>query len=130
MEKECFCGSLKSFSDCCEKIHNDILQAKTAEQLMRSRYSAFAKGNGNYLMLSHHSSTRPIKDKKEIVEWANSVSWIRLEVLNTSKGKKTDTEGIVSFNAYYYGNGKVNVLHEKSAFIKENKHWVYLGLAD
>ena len=126
----CPCGLQNSYSDCCEQIHESIHNVRTAEQLMRSRYTAFVKSKGDYLMLSHHSSTRPIKDKKAIVDWAKSVSWIRLEVLETTKGKEKDSKGTVTFNAYYYENGKVNVLNEKSAFIKENGHWIYLGLAE
>ena len=103
--------------------------AKTAQQLMRSRYSAFVMANGNYLMASHHSSTRQIKEKKAIVEWAKSVQWIRLEILETTKGTANDIEGTVTFNAYFYDNGEVDVIHEKSAFIKENKHWTYLGFS-
>ena len=129
MEKECFCGSTQTYLQCCKKLHNNILKAETAEQLMRSRYSAFVEANGDYLMQSHHSSTRPIKDKKAIIDWAKSVSWIKLEVLETSKGQVNDTEGTVSFKAFYYENGKVNSIDEKSTFIKENNHWVYLGLA-
>ncbi len=130
MGKNCFCGSEKSYTMFCNILHNNILKAKTAEQLMRSRYSAFVMANGDYLMQSHHSSTRSTKDKKAIIAWAKSVNWIKLEVLETTKGAEKDTKGTVTFNAYYYENGKVNVLNEKSAFVKENKHWVYLGLAD
>ncbi|MEN3323880.1 YchJ family metal-binding protein [Mariniflexile soesokkakense] len=125
----CYCGNKEPYSECCEKIHNDINQALTAEQLMRSRYSGFVLANGDYLMQSHHSSTRPIKDKKGIIEWAKSVQWIKLEVLETSKGKPQDTEGTVTFNAYFYENGIVEVIHEKSAFLKENNYWTYLGLS-
>ncbi|RKR14670.1 SEC-C motif-containing protein [Maribacter vaceletii] len=130
MEENCFCGNKKSYTICCKILHNNILKTETAEQLMRSRYSAFASGNGDYLMKSHHSKTRVLEDKKEIIAWAESVTWIKLEVLETTKGKKEDTEGTVTFNAHYYENGKVNILNEKSAFVKENGHWVYLGLAD
>lgn len=126
----CFCGILKPYADCCQHIHNNISEAKTAEQLMRSRYSAFVRADGDYLMQSHHSTTRPLKEKKAIVKWAKSVSWIRLEVLETLKGKVGDTEGTVTFNAYFYENGEVNVIHEKSAFVKENGNWMYLGLAE
>ncbi len=97
---------------------------------MRSRYSAFVRANGDYLMQSHHSTTRPLKEKKAIVKWAKSVSWIRLEVLEALKGKVKDTEGTVTFNAYFYENGEVNVINEKSAFVKENGNWMYLGLAE
>ncbi|MBP0902794.1 YchJ family protein [Mariniflexile gromovii] len=126
----CYCGNTTPYSECCEKIHRNIQLAITAEQLMRSRYSAFAKADGDYLMQSHHSSTRPIKEKKSIVAWAKSVQWIKLEVLETSKGKPIDTEGTVTFNAYFYENGNVEVIHEKSAFIKENNAWKYLGLSE
>ncbi|MBM1105354.1 Sec-C motif domain protein [Aurantibacter crassamenti] len=96
---------------------------------MRSRYSAFVLADGNYLMKSHHSSTRPLKDKKAIVNWAKSVTWVKLEVIAKTKGKAEDDEGTVTFDAYYYENGKLEVIHEKSAFKKENEHWTYLGLA-
>ncbi len=81
-------------------------------------------------MNSHHSTTRPTKEKKAIEKWAKSVNWIRLEVCATKKGKATDTEGTVTFNAYYFDQGKVEVIHEKSAFVKENGNWMYLGLAE
>jgi SEC-C motif-containing protein len=97
---------------------------------MRSRYSAFVLANGDYLMETHHPKTRPIKEKKAIVTWAKSVQWIKLEVLETSKGTQNDTEGIVTFNAYFYENGKIDVIHEKSTFIKENNYWKYFGISN
>ncbi|WP_396602695.1 YchJ family protein [Algibacter sp. R77976] len=126
----CYCGSLIPYSNCCEKAHKNRAEAKTAEQLMRSRYSAFVLANGDYLMDSHHDSTRPTQEKKAIVKWAKSVEWIKLEVLETYKGIVSDTEGTVTFNAYFYENGKVDIIHEKSAFVKENGNWFYLGLSN
>lgn len=125
----CYCGSLKPYSNCCEKAHKNIDEAKTAEQLMRSRYSAFVLANGEYLMESHHASTRQTKEKKAIVKWAKSVEWIKLEVLETVKGTETDKEGTVTFQAYFYEKRKVDIIYEKSAFIKENNNWFYLGLS-
>lgn len=55
------------------------------------------------------------------------MKWLKLEVLNTSKGSITDLEGTVEFNAFFMENGKVDVIHENSSFCKENKHWVYLN---
>lgn len=125
----CPCGSTKKYPDCCEIVHKDISAATTAEQLMRSRYSAFTLSNGDYLMKSHHSSSRPLKEKKAIENWAKSVNWIRLEVLETSQGQPSDEKGTVTFIAYYFDYGKVDVIHEKSAFVKENELWMYLGIA-
>lgn len=125
----CYCGSLKTFVNCCEKVHKNLAEAKTAEQLMRSRYSAFVVANGDYLMASHHTKTRSLKEKKSIVSWAKSVQWIKLEILKTTKGSLNDSEGTVTFNAYFYEGGNVEIIHEKSAFIKEDSNWKYLGLS-
>jgi len=127
---DCYCGTNKEYKDCCEVAHKNIAAVITAEQLMRSRYAAFVRADGDYLMKSHHSSTRPLKEKKSIVSWAKSVTWIRLEVLESSKGSSNEPEGTVTFNAYFLENGKMEVIHEKSAFIKENGNWMYLGLAE
>ncbi len=126
-EERCNCGSGVLYSSCCEVFHRGKEKAITAEQLMRSRYTAFTKADGGYLMRSHHSKTRPIHEKKEIVSWAKSVEWIRLEVLKISLGLENDTEGMVEFKAYFFENGVVQVIHEKSKFLRENGNWVYYG---
>ena len=126
---KCYCGNLKNYVNCCEKIHKDLATAKTAQQLMRSRYSAFVLANGDFLMKSHHSKTRPTSEKKAIVAWAKSVNWVKLEIIETSNGLENDADGTVTFNAYFYEHGKIDIIHEKSAFIKENNHWKYLGLS-
>ncbi|AXT55272.1 Sec-C motif domain protein [Aquimarina sp. MMG015] len=126
---KCYCGKDKSYNNCCGTVHKDILKASTAEDLMRSRYSAFVLTNGDYLMKSHHSTTRPLKEKKSIVTWAKSVNWVKLEVLNTTDGLEYDMKGTVEFKAFYFEKNKIECIHENSAFIKENGYWVYLGEA-
>ena len=126
---KCYCGNNKTYKACCEVFHLNHGKTETAQQLMQSRYSAFVLANGDYLMQTHHSTTRPTSEKKAIVKWAKSVAWIKLEVLESTKGLKKDEQGTVTFNAYFYENGKVDVIHEKSAFIKENEHWKYLGFS-
>ncbi|MBB3696916.1 SEC-C domain-containing protein [Flammeovirga yaeyamensis] len=123
----CPCGSKKTYKECCGIAHNDIRQVKTAEQLMRSRYSAFTLANGEYLNLSHHSKTRPQgrRERRDLVKWAKSVKWDHLEVLQAIKGSEDDVEGVVEFKAYFRDSGGLQVIHEKSTFIKENGHWVY-----
>jgi len=124
----CMCGSTKNYSSCCGIAHNNIMNVKTAEQLMRSRYSAFCMANKDFLLNSHHSSTRPNKGSEidEIVEWAKSVIWIKLKIMNTTQGKEDETFGTVEFKAYYLENGIRGIIHENSSFEKENGHWVYV----
>ena len=127
--KNCNCGNSKTYTKCCGLAHQLLKAVKTAEQLMRSRYTAFTLADGDYLMESHHITTRSIKEKEHLVAWAKSVEWVELKILATSKGLANDSEGTVSFKAYYKENGKQNCIQENSKFIKENGCWYYLGLA-
>lgn len=123
----CPCGRSKTYENCCGAIHQNIELAFTAEDLMRSRYSAFVKGNGDYLYKSHSENTRKESEKKDIERWAKSVQWMNLDVLNTNKGSKSDKQGTVEFKAFFIEGGKLQVIHENSFFSKENGHWVYVS---
>lgn len=126
----CPCGTNKPYLDCCKIVHLNINLAKTSEQLMRSRYSAFVFANGKYLNKSHYSKTRSNSKRvqNELVSWTKSVQWVKLEILNQTKGLKFDIEGTVEFKAYYFEKSKLTFIHENSSFIKENGHWVYKGI--
>lgn len=116
----CPCNPKKRYQDCCQKAHIDINSITSAEQLMRSRYSAFVLVNIKYLHKSHHSSTRLSRTAyKELEKWTKSVEWVQLEILNATK----DT---VCFNAFFFENGNLERIQENATFCKENNHWVYL----
>ena len=125
--KKCPCGRRNTYSKCCRQKQLDSTSILTAEDLMRSRYTAFTKGMGDYLMSSHHSSTRPIEQKSEITSWANSVKWVQLEIIEKSEGGVNHQKGTVEFKAHFKEKGKRAFIHEKSTFIRENGSWVYLG---
>jgi len=125
----CPCGRNKVYEACCGLVHQDMINAITAEDLMRSRYVAFTKGDGDYLMQSHHSSTRPVSEKEEIEKWSKSVKWKGLEVVNSTKGLVSDDEGTVEFKAHFKERGVKRVIHENSKFIREYGYWMYLGKA-
>jgi len=121
----CYCNSKRTYSECCEPIILGKQYAQTAEQLMRSRYSAYVVGNINYLMSSHHPSTRPIKERKSILKWTKSLSWVSLEIVSKQNGQQHDNEGNVEFKALYMENGKLECIHENSYFVKEKNKWHY-----
>ena len=117
---KCPCNPTKRYKDCCEKAHNNIEKVDSAEQLMRSRYSAFVLADIKYLAISHHSSTRlSKKEYLELEKWTKSVEWVKLEIIKVT----TDT---VRFNAFFIENGSLESIQENSSFCKENNHWVYL----
>lgn len=121
----CACGSLKSYASCCKPIHQNIYKAKTPLSLMRSRYVAYVYANIDFLMLSHHTSTCPIKEKDEILAWTKAVEWLGLEIVEESP-LIDEAEGFITFKAAFKENGVESVIYEKSRFLKENNHWVYV----
>nr|WP_321452789.1 YchJ family metal-binding protein [uncultured Carboxylicivirga sp.] len=123
----CYCGSGKAFEYCCQPYIQGREVAPTAEALMRSRYSAYVIADINYLMNSHHPTSRPTKERKEILKWTKSVQWIKLEVKKTVAGNQNDTEGWVVFIAYFSEEGKIETIHENSRFVKENGKWFYIS---
>jgi len=129
MTNLCPCGSGLSYSACCESIISGRKDAVTAQQLMRSRYVTFTRANVDYLMRSHSSQTRPIKDKdrKSIEKWAKSVTWMALAIIQTQAGEADDELGYVEFKATYMEDGKLQQIHEKSLFQRENQKWVYVS---
>lgn len=87
---------------------------------MRSRYSAYAVHNADYLWNTTHPKERKYHSKAAMLDWAKSNQWLKLEILFAN-----DT--IVEFKAYYLDNTlKVQVHHEKSVFAKEGDSWYYV----
>ena len=116
----CYCGSDLSFEKCCEPILSGKLKATTAEVVMRSRYSAYATHNADYLIATTHSSTRATHSKDEILYWATSNQWQRLEIIRV-------TSNTVEFKAFYFNpNKELQVHHEHSRFVEENGEWMYV----
>ena len=72
--------------------------AATAEELMRSRYSAYAVGDLDYVWRTWHPRTRP-----ETVTPSDEV-WTGLEIVDTVAGAHDDDEGVVEFRAHYRRN--------------------------
>ncbi len=117
----CPCGLPAAYDDCCGQLHRGQATATTAEQLMRSRYSAFAVGDEAYLLRSWHPTTRPPG-----VDLDPGPRWVRLEILGTTEGSAFHTTGTVEFRAHYTQGGRAGSLHENSRFVRHEGAWAYL----
>ncbi|TRX61673.1 YchJ family protein [Carboxylicivirga sp. M1479] len=122
---QCPCQSNNPYTTCCQALIEETSAAPTAEKLMRSRYTAYTLGDIDYLMRTHHVSTRPIKEKNEIKKWTDSVQWMGLSILSKKDGNENDKQGIVEFKAVFIEKGMPNHIHEKSRFVKEKGLWYY-----
>lgn len=125
-ESLCPCKSGDSYYICCMPLHHGKAKAQTAEELMRSRYSAFFFRLVDYLIETTHPDRREPGLRKELSKTVHNVSWQFLTIVNTSKGGKQDKVGKVEFIAKCFVEGKPHELHERSRFKRYKGAWKYL----
>ena len=139
MTSLCPCGLPAPYADCCGRYHtNDTdasVPAPTAEALMRSRYSAYVRQLGDYLLATWHASTRPAS-----IDFVDAPKWLGLTVKQQStKSLPADlqknpdnatfddqSQATVEFIARYKIGGRAHRLHETSRFVLADGRWFYL----
>ena len=125
-QSDCPCQSGLSYGQCCGRFleaaeHKAGSVPQTAEQLMRSRYTAYVLGNSQYLLDTWHPQYRP----QGINLSDPARQWIGLKIKETHKGMAQDDSGEVHFIARYKVNGKASRLEERSQFVKMAGQWFY-----
>ncbi|ACZ21203.1 uncharacterized conserved protein [Sanguibacter keddieii DSM 10542] len=124
----CPCGTGRLAAACCAPVHSGEEPARTAEALMRSRYSAFAAGDVDHLLASWHPQTRPAD-----LELDPDTVWTRLRVLETVDGGETDDTGTVAFRAHSRHDGERSTQTEVSRFVRSDddaRRWLYLDAVE
>ncbi len=84
---------------------------------MRSRYSAYALEDLDYLRATWHPDFTPrelIADKR--------IRWIGLDIRS---GERQGQTARVEFEARYLADGRVDAVHENSDFVRERGRWFY-----
>jgi len=136
----CPCGG-GAYGKCCGPLIAGTQAAVTAEQLMRSRYSAFALAARDpqaieHLLRTHPETAQtPAARRKALRASCRTIEWIGLAVLDGQSGGPLDQHGTVTFEARWRDrHGREGVLKECSRFGRgESGEWLYLealGLAD
>jgi SEC-C motif-containing protein len=122
MSDLCPCGSGKIYGECCEPIIKQTVQADNPESLMRSRYSAYVKGEILWLKDSLEESHRKDFDEKGARQWSTQAEWFGLEIIQT-KMDEANNKGWVEFSAKYKQNGATRAHREIAEFVRKNEKW-------
>jgi SEC-C motif-containing protein len=123
----CYCGNEGTYETCCAPYHRGEAAAPTAEALMRSRYSAYAHGNLDYIVESHDPDTREVIDREEIERLSRESEWKGLEI-HRAKGGPGDASGEVEFTARWSEGGRDRSHRECSHFRRgEGGKWHYVS---
>jgi SEC-C motif domain protein len=88
---------------------------------MRSRYTAYARGNTEWLKATWHPATH-----RGDLDVGQPVKWVRLEIVATKAGGPDDDRGEVEFIAHYKIQGRAHRLHERSCFQRRDGRWLYV----
>lgn len=108
------------YANCCQPFHLGELPA-TPLQLMRSRYSAYALCNPQYIIdTTHPANSEANLDPKKILEFCQNTEFQDLKILENG-------ENTVTFTAILRQNGKDVSFTEKSSFEKIKGKWLYLS---
>jgi len=107
--------------NCCQPLLAGNDTAISAEQLMRSRYTAFVLHDETYLRKTWHPDTCPA-----FIDLDSDTKWLGLKIKSTQAGGKDETQGVVEFVARYKIKGRGHRIHETSRFVRQDGQWLYL----
>lgn len=96
--------------------------APTAVALMRSRYTAYVRGELDYLA----ATQRQPLDRAAASAWSRDTLWMGLEIVETHGGGEADDAGTVEFIARGVTAGKPFTMRERSRFEKVDGRWIYV----
>ncbi|WP_435300372.1 YchJ family protein [Timonella sp. A28] len=117
--EECPCGTGRAYSQCCGKFHEGQEHPASPEELMRSRYSAFALMKVEYLRFTWAPENVPVHLALDPQQ-----QWTRLRIIDAPA--PTADEGIVHYRAHYRYGQQRDFLEEISRFRRHAGHWVYV----
>lgn len=121
---QCPCASGNQFKACCQLLIVQQKIAETPEQLMRSRYSAYAMKSFDYIFDTYSEEAKKMLSTETIKSTAENCTWVNL-VVHHSSLNQDKAHGVVAFSAYYIENRTLYVMQEKSNFIQEKASWRY-----
>jgi SEC-C motif-containing protein len=111
----CPCGSGIAYTKCCHRFIVAGQLPQSAEELMRSRYTAFTIQNIDYLEKTSSSVALERFCYRETASFAKYAKWRGLCILVTTKTQDPDI-CLVEFVADYSIHGRASKIHETSRF--------------
>ena len=127
----CPCGAALAYEGCCGPLHRGEREASTAAALMRSRYSAFARGDVEYLVRTLHPDHADREDgdvalRRSLRETLRRYRYAGLRVLD-ARDAGADGLAQVLFEARVFEGRADRSFVERSYFAHDGSGWRYLA---
>lgn len=128
----CPCGSSKKYKACCGQAHAGIAYPTNPEQMIRSRYTAYAIGNVEYLYKTTHPTNEAVAGKspeaykQETLAYCQKVDFTGLTVLESSPADEQGiSRGVLTAKFKVTGQPE-DAFTERSEFVELDGRLVYL----
>lgn len=127
MSKRCPCGSGQAYRLCCHGYHEGNEPGDVAT-LVRSRFAAFALGEGEYLWRTLHPDHALRGREKDAVvrELSRARQTLRYRAVEVHDVEVTEPHARVLFTARVFERGRDRSFVELSRFRRTSEGWRYL----
>ncbi len=115
-----------TFEACCGRYLSLSARAPDAEQLMRSRYSAYVRADMDYLSQTTLPVQRAGLDLADMNEWATGSQWLGLTVLGYGVSPQTADQAWVRFEAKWQDESGLHTHQEHSVFVRMAEQWFFV----
>lgn len=122
----CPCSDDRDYLSCCRPYHTFQNRPSTPEKLMRSRYSAYALQNYDYIAKTMCGKASENVDMAQVAQNLQGCTWVSLSVLDAPTVLPNQEKGEVEFVAQYAFEDEIFTLHERSLFQKIDGQWFYI----
>lgn len=116
---KCPCDHHQPYVACCGRFLEYKQTPQTAEELMRSRFSAYALGHYQYIIDTYSMKNIEDLNVQQLADDQADVEWKSLQI----QGSIVPDQ--VEFTAYYRYQNRWYIMHERSTFIQQNGQWLY-----
>ena len=121
----CPCQSGQLYHHCCRPFHTEERLPETAEQLMRSRYCAYALKQITYIIATTVPAQQSLLNPAELLQWSRETEWIGLNIVqHLPHIHKNHAE--VEFEATLRQNQQHQLHRERSHFVHINQRWYFI----
>jgi SEC-C motif-containing protein len=124
----CPCGTGLAYRACCGRYHRGEI-APTCEALMRSRYSAFARGEVDYLLATSHPDLIEREGGIDVFRRSlrEACRTLRYQGLTVREAHEDGDSGQVTFAVRVFRQGRDLSFAERSDFLRDDGRWRYLS---
>jgi SEC-C motif domain protein len=93
---------------------------------MRSRYSAYALGQVDYLLATTLPAQQSGLDREAIRAWSLQSTWLGLEVEQSEVLGGKPEHAFVTFTARWHDDAGEHSHRERSAFVQHDGYWFFI----